>query len=305
MRRSAFTLVELLVVIAIIGLLVALLLPAVQAAREAARATQCRNNLKQIGLALHNYHDTVGWLPPGWLTSGAPTGPNGWGWASMILAQIEQTPLQAQVRYNLRIMNSANEPIRGAVISTYICPSDPYPDTVDLQLTPPIATAPPGPQAYYFHPPEPTPIPFAKSNFAGVFGTRDLEAFPSAGDGTFFHNSRLKLASIIDGLSNTLIVGERATMVGSRFSFESMGQVPVVTASLWQGVVPEASEPFARVVGSADHTPSHPNRHFDDFSSSHPGGTHFLAGDGSVQRVENSIDLAAYQTMTTRSAGDY
>lgn len=303
-RRRGFTLVELLVVIAIVGLLMALLLPAVQAAREAARSTQCKNNLKQIGLALHNYHDTVGYLPPGWLAAAAPDGPNGWGWASLILAQIEQSPLQSQVRFDLRIMNSANDLVRGAIIPTYLCPSDPYPDRIDVLLTSPVQTAPPNQQPYYFHPPEPTPFPFAKSNFAGVFGTLDLESFPSAGDGTFFHNSRLKLASITDGLSNTLIVGERATLPGSRLSLASMGQVPTVTSSLWQGVVPEADDPFARVVGSADHTPSHPDRHFDDFSSKHPGGTHFLAGDGSVRRINDAIDLPTYRGIVTRAGGE-
>src|SRR5687768_201165 len=94
--RRAFTLIELLVVIAIIGILVALLLPAVQQAREAARRTQCKNNLKQLGLALHNYHDQHKLLPPGYVsdytTAGTDTGP-GWGWAAMILPQIDQGPL--------------------------------------------------------------------------------------------------------------------------------------------------------------------------------------------------------------------
>src|SRR5579883_209719 len=94
MRRRGFTLIELLVVIAIIAVLIALLLPAVQAAREAARRAQCANNLKQIGIALHNYHDTVGTFPPGFLSKLDPaTGDNagpGWGWAAMILSQLEQ-----------------------------------------------------------------------------------------------------------------------------------------------------------------------------------------------------------------------
>lgn len=300
--RRAFTLVELLVVIAVIGILVALLLPAVQAAREAARATQCKNNLKQMGLAIHNYHDTLRLLPPGWLASPGPDGPTGWGWASRILPQLEQVPLHQKVRFDLRIMNPANEPVRTAVIQTYICPTDAYQETAEVLLTPPVQTAPPNQQPHYFHPPEPVRVPFAKSNYVGVFGTLEISQAPSAGNGTFFHNSQLKLASITDGLSNTLIVGERASVPGTIELFT--GTLNYVTTSLWHGVIPEANEAFARVVGSADHTPSHSDRHFDDFSSGHPGGTHFLGGDGSVQRVDNSIDLRVYQAMTTRAAGD-
>src|SRR4051812_6730319 len=92
--KRGFTLIELLVVIAIIAVLIALLLPAVQQAREAARRSQCKNNLKQIGLALHNYHDTANTLPPGWI--GDPTGSNAgnrWGWGTMILPYLDQAPL--------------------------------------------------------------------------------------------------------------------------------------------------------------------------------------------------------------------
>jgi prepilin-type N-terminal cleavage/methylation domain-containing protein len=300
-RRPAFTLVELLVVIAIIGLLVALLLPAVQAAREAARATQCKNNLKQIGLALHSYHDAIGHLPPGWSGTGTADGPQGWGWAAAILAQVEQAPLQATIRYDLRIMNPANEPVRATVLQVYLCPTDPYPDVAAVYLTFPWQAAPAGPQPY-FHPPEPIPFEFAKSNYAGVFGTLEITAAPSAGDGTFFHNSRLKMASLTDGLSNTLVVGERTPISGVMTGFHN--PINYLNTSLWQGVIPDADPSFARVVGSADHTPNHPDAHFDDFSSKHPGGTHFLAGDGSVRRTNNEIDLTLYKALATRSGGE-
>ena len=119
--RRAFTLIELLVVIAIIGILVALLLPAVQMAREAARATQCKNNVKQIGLALHNYHDTYRRLPCGWSATSDPLGPNGWGWASAILPQMEQGNLQASLHYDLPIDDPANQKARESVIANFIC----------------------------------------------------------------------------------------------------------------------------------------------------------------------------------------
>src|SRR5687767_13013899 len=135
--RGGFTLVELLVVIAIIGLLVALLLPAVQAAREAARATQCKNNLKQMGLAVHNYSDTNRRLPSGWVAD-APNGRNGWGWGSAILAQLEQGSLQQQIHFDLRILNAANQPFHTTVLTVYICPSDPFPDTADVLAMHPI-----------------------------------------------------------------------------------------------------------------------------------------------------------------------
>ena len=107
-RRPAFTLVELLVVIAIIGLLVALLLPAIQMARESARASQCKNNLKQLGIALHNYHDVLGCLPPGWMAN-KPDGVPGWGWSSCLLHYIEQHNLELSIQRNLPIAHTANQ----------------------------------------------------------------------------------------------------------------------------------------------------------------------------------------------------
>src|SRR5271156_5146954 len=124
--RRAFTLIELLVVIAIIALLIALLLPAVQAAREGARRAQCVNNLKQIGLALHNYHGSFQIFPPGYSSnfdaSGNDTGP-GWGWAAMLLPQIEQGALYATINVKLPIEDSSNT-ARLQSIPTLLCPSD-------------------------------------------------------------------------------------------------------------------------------------------------------------------------------------
>ncbi len=271
-RNRGFTLVELLVVIAIIGVLVALLLPAVQAAREAARAAQCKNSMRQVGLALHNYHDTYFRLPPGWIGD-APEGTPGWGWMVSILPQLEQTALHDSViQRNLPIADAANQRAREQVLKLFLCPSDPTP-----QLN--LLTAD-----------DDTPLfRVSRSNYVGVFGTLEVEDDPTAGDGTFYFLSPTRFADITDGLSNTMLVGERGTRLGF---------------SLWQGVVPGAAEAMVRIVGTGDHTPNHPLHHFDDFSSFHPSGVHFAVADGSVRRIDDHIDLAVYQSLLTRANGE-
>jgi prepilin-type N-terminal cleavage/methylation domain-containing protein len=276
-HRSGFTLVELLVVVAIIGILVALLLPAVQFAREAARSTQCHNNLKQIGLALHVYHDTLRRFPPGW-DGIDPEGPPGWGWGSAILPQLDQGPIESQIVRHLSIADAANQLAREKGIPIYLCPSDSPRERFLIYggLKGAIDQG--------------TPLfDVGKSNYPGVFGRLEIEDDPAAGDGTFYYQSQLTMADFRDGLSNTLIVGERHSKLGS---------------STWTGVVEGANEAMARIVGSADHTPNDPHHHFDDFTSHHPSGVHFLVGDGSVRRINNSIDLGIYQALVTREGNE-
>jgi prepilin-type N-terminal cleavage/methylation domain-containing protein len=128
-RQRGITLIELLVVITIIAILIALLLPAVQAVREAARRPRCANNLTQIGLAMHNYHGAVGGFPPGYVSlvpGHQPTdlefGP-GWGWGTMVLQFVEQTPLYDAVNFNLRITDPGSQTVRASNLSVYLCPS--------------------------------------------------------------------------------------------------------------------------------------------------------------------------------------
>jgi prepilin-type N-terminal cleavage/methylation domain-containing protein len=289
-----FTLVELLVVIAIIAVLIALLLPAVQAARESARATQCKSSIRQVGLALHNYHDIHQRLPAGWI-SDTPAGTPGWGWMVSLLPQMEQGPLHDNlIKRNLPISDPANRQARETIIKVLLCSSDPKPrqfmvgtggsDSDD-------AHALEDDDHEHTHSVDDgTPLFLAsRTNYIGVFGTQEVEADPTAGNGTFYFLSATRFADITDGLSNTFIVGERSARFGG---------------SLWQGVVPAATEGLERNVGIGDHGPNTREHHFDDFSSYHPSGVHFVLGDGSVRRIDDNIDHAVYQSLITRAGGE-
>ena len=279
-QRRAFTLVELLVVIAIIGVLVALLLPAVQAAREAARATQCKSSLVQVAIAIHTYHDTHSRLPAGWI-SNVPNGVPGWGWMVSLLPQLEQMSLHDNlINRNLPIADPANQQAREQVINLLLCASDPNPKKFTVGgVGGPNKTVDDGPPLFLA----------ARSNYVGVFGTLDVEDNPTAGDGVFYYLSSLRLADIEDGLSNTAIVGERGAKFGG---------------SLWQGAVGAAAEGMERNVGTGDHTPNHPDHHFDDFTSYHPSGVHFVLADGSIPRIDDQIETRVYRALLTRSGGE-
>jgi prepilin-type N-terminal cleavage/methylation domain-containing protein len=273
-RHRAFTLVELLVVIAIIGILIAMLLPAVQMAREAARAAQCKNNLRQLGLALHHYHDVFKRLPPGWIAD-EPEGVPGWGWTVGLLPFLEQQNVEQTIVKTQAIAAPVNQQARETVLAILRCPSDGEDDVFEIGGG---GTSDPNVDVG-------TPLfKIARSNYIGVFGTIEIEDSPSMSDGTFYHNSRVKFADVKDGLSNTLVIGERNSRYGG---------------SVWAGVIGAANEPMARVVGIADHPPNHADHHFDDFTSDHPSGAHFLVGDGSVARINDQIDLTVYQALCT------
>lgn len=299
-RRRGFTLIELLVVIAIIAILIALLLPAVQQAREAARRTQCRNHLRQMGLALHNYHDSVGKFPSGWIgaTDGFGhdvEGMNGFAWGTMILPYIDQGPLYNQLDLTRSILDPPNIGLITRTIEVFRCPSDPQPETWEIEEEggPGVVLA-----------------ELASANYVAVFGSgpdqpggielHDCEGLPGqcVSNGAFYHNSSINLRDITDGTSSTLLVGERLTIPfgsGDRHH------------STWSGVVPEGEEAFARVLGLTDHTPNSDNSltpHLDDFSSHHEGGVHFTFGDGHVKFISENIDINLYQHLSTIRGGE-
>lgn len=293
-RIRGFTLIELLVVIAIIAVLIALLLPAVQQAREAARRSQCKNNLKQIGLALHNYHDTHNTFPPGWIgvVSGVqdPEGDSGFGWGSMILPNLDQSPLYAQFNFSNPMDAAPNRANLGRVLTVFQCPSDPKPDKFPLDDR------------------NGTPVDLASANYVGVFGTVELDGcenppgmFPvtaqgqCVSDGAFFHNSRIKMRDFTDGTSSTLMVGERTTFTDPGTGDKFYGT--------WSGALPEVEEAPARIMGHAEHPPNR-KLHPEDFGSAHTGGAQFVLADGHVVFISENIDTRVFQSLSTRNGGE-
>lgn len=299
--RRGFTLIELLVVIAIIGVLIALLLPAVQAAREAARRMQCANNLKQIGLALHNYHDAVGTFPPGYLSRPGPDGDNtgpGWGWAAMILPQLEQSATFNAVNFGLGIQDPANLTARLTRIGTFACPSDasfrsPF-TVVDATAT---ATTPGNPIC-----------DVAGSNYVGSFGTGDPSDIPGrdSGEGLFFRNRPVRIAEITDGTSQTFAVGERSHNL-SRPTWTGAvtgAAVPVLELQTQAGLDPEGGAALVVSHTGEEHGPNARPAHADQYWSRHPGGAQFAMGDGSVKFIKEQVGLSIFRAVATRKGGE-
>lgn len=280
---QGFTLVELLVVIAIIGVLVGLLLPAVQAAREAARRTQCTNNVRQLGLGVTNYESAFRRFPSGWVDWRQTTKP-GWSMSQALLPYIEQSNISNLLNTNFPIDAPLNTPYLQTVVPTFICPSDPGESIFQLGADTGVDedgghNIDVGPKLFRI----------AKSNYVGVFGTLEIDDSPYKGDGVFFGNSFIRMRDMTDGVSNTFIFGERGSKLGG---------------SLWHGYISSAAGAAARFLGTTDHVPNSSEGHFDDFSSYHTGGTHFIFGDCATKYLSNSIDLEVFRALATRAGGE-
>ena len=294
-RGRGFTLIELLVVIAIIGVLVGLLLPAVQAAREASRRAHCVNNLKQIGLALHGYEGTHGVLPPGYISAfdagGTDLGP-GWGWGAMLLPQVEQANLANAVNFNLAIEAPANLTARTAVVAGFLCPSD----TVSPEWWVWSRDASGKAIARICQ--------VAPSNYAGMFGTTE----PGVdGDGVFFRDGRVGLRDITDGTSRTIAVGERSHRLG-----EATWVGSVTGAVLFPDVLdgighPRPEHSAGMVLGHAGELrgPGDPDGDVNQFYSVHSGpGANFLFADGHAAFLRSAMDYKTYLALSTRAGGE-
>jgi prepilin-type N-terminal cleavage/methylation domain-containing protein len=292
--RGGFTLVELLVVIAIIGVLVALLLPAVQAAREAARRSSCSNNLKQLGIALHNYHDIHLTYPFGWSNRGQ-------GWSALILPQMEQGPLYATLEWaeanNWDTDNTPNERACCTLLASFRCPSAAIPRAVDNQGIPQRV-----PATYKAVASSTADSDDPETSANG----RHLEAIDL--EGIFFGDSKIGFREIVDGTSNTFMLGEcwfdiSFTQDGNQPDFWYIGSPQI---DPW----PNSTE-FSEFVGSTG-VPMNARKiastsgHVKElsFTSFHPGGAMFTLGDASVRFVSYTIDTATYQALGSRNRAD-
>lgn len=281
--RRGFTLVELLVTIAIIGILIALLLPAVQAARESARRTQCVNNLKQMGIALQNYHDALRRFPPGYLAAapyvdGQTDVTPGWGWAAFLLPYMEQNSVYQSANFILPIQHSASARAVQTWVAPYVCPSDIVPKALYA-----VPSASGG-----------TIASAAPASYAACTGSDAFEVFDASGDGVFYRNSGTRFAEISDGTTYTILVGERAFAITKGIWAGAMNNAAVLRGQ-FNTCQPVVAGAFLHAPGltlahahlnnaQQDH---HGGAGLDDFSSMHPSGANFVFADGSVHFIKS------------------
>jgi len=306
----AFTLIELLVVIAIIGVLVSLLLPAVQFAREAARRTQCSNNLKQMGLAIHNYNDVHHRFPPGYVSLwdvrlGEDTG-SGWGWAAFLLPFVEQEGLSAQINFDRNIEFDDNATVRVNPLGVYFCPSDEMPRRW-MTTREGMFTLQDGTVIHNVF----KVVEVAGANYAGVYGIGE----PGVdGDGMFFRNSNLTFRDVGDGLAQTMFIGERARRLnfGRGFATWTGSVTKAALFSCGGAIDPDAppgqngcwkEDPCGMTLGHTGegHGPGADTGDTNQFLSEHGWGCQFLYGDGHVRFLSGSIDYQLYKAMSTRN----
>ena len=295
--RSGFTLIELLVVIAIIAILIGLLLPAVQAAREAARRAQCVSNLKQVGLALAIYEGAQRVLPPGYVSNfkadGTDIGP-GWGWAAMILPQLEQAPIFAALNFSLAVESPANLSARLPIVSVFLCPSD----QVGASWTAWMRDSS-GNRTKAI-------CDVAPANHVAMFGITE----PGInGEGLFFRNSAVALRDVLDGTSQTIAVGERSHKLG-----EATWTGAVTDAILFpppgdnDGIGrPRTENASGMVLGHAGERkgPGDPTSDVNQFFSLHAGrGVNFLFIDGHVAFLKATMNYKTYFALATRAGGE-
>lgn len=300
-RRKGFTLIELLVVIAIIAVLIALLLPAVQQAREAARRSTCKNNLKQLGLALHNYHDVHNTFPPGNIY-GSRNGTsyngsnvrNGFGWQVMILPMLDQANIYNQFNFNWSYSDSANSNNRNisrTPIPTFLCPSA-------TEVKSPHTTEGPNGEhtLHYWGVQGPRGTnPQTGTAYQIAYGYSGTDRGGWSTHGVFFFNSKIRFGDINDGTSRTFAVGEaswngndqrRAWHRGGNDNDAHCLSARNISRPINEKVVPTTT---------VNDTP---------MGSEHVGGAHFLMADGAVRFVSENINMDVYLSTSSRNGAE-
>ena len=284
-RRAGFTLIELLVVIAIIGILIGLLLPAVQKVRESANRMSCSNNLKQLGIALHLYHDANNSFP-----AAAIRGvPERQAWVPSVLPFVEQQPLSNSYLFNLAWFDPANQPAVTTPLKIFQCPSTPGGSRFDMFL-------PSQPACGDYN--ATTGVSSILVQVGLIGPTPDLR-------GVLVRNARTRFADIIDGTSTTILLGEDA----GRPQLWNAGS-PVPDGYIWGGGWADSHGPFAVSGSSTDGSiarggPCAINcTNATEFYAFHPGGANAVFADGSVRLLSASINISVLAALTTRAGGE-
>ncbi len=293
-ERRGLTLIELLVSLAIIAVLMGLLLPAIQKVRDSAARAQCANQLHQMGLACHAWHDARGTFPPGysaWPSTDPLTTRPGWGWAAFLLPYLEQEDLFAQIDFRCPIEAPSNT-ARETVVRVYLCPADAgIPDTFPItdEFGREVALA-------------------APVSYAACYGSGELDEVPGPKEGVFYRNSGVRLTDVTDGTATTLLIGDRAWShaMAPWAGAVCRGIVRGGPANPWRAN-PEAAYPapnFPCVQGNRINAAEDTDGSLDEFFGNHTGGINALFADGGVRFLSQEIAPAVLTALSTRAGGE-
>ena len=291
--RRGLTLIELLVVLAVIGVLIALLLPAVQGAREAMRRAACLNNLKQVGIALHNYHGVHEAFPPGYCSRGLTRDPGsievgrGWGWGTFLLNGLDQAPLYNAINFESSMTDLTVQMVLQTNLGVFLCPSNPDQGPARPRRI--------GATNLRFE--------LAASGYVASAGLKDPEEDPESNDGVFYRNNSVGLRDITDGSSATLAVGELSKNLADAAWAGAVPGYIVCPNPSWSGST--TCEPASMLVlGLASRPLACPAARPGNFWSLHPGGANFLLADGSTRFIRATIAAEAFAALATRAGSD-